>query len=200
MYQDTESKLGSLPLLLLTPIFAAALAAFLATSQPPEVVRNSVVIGPSSFTNLLLAVVGGVGGVFLAAVGALVVLLARYLGWGDSSWSAQNWGSRPEGASGPESFGTVTLSCEVKPRLSTMDLGDYECWIRTPDRQVWEILDGSYTHGGRAGVSAMFAHLVDGRHHVRWYTTRGRVKHVELVRATILVDRARLHSSPPIPS
>ena len=160
--------------------------------------RDGVVIGPSSFTNLLLAVGGGVGGVVLTAVATLVVLLARYLGLGDSSWSAQTWGSRPEGASGPESFGTVTLTCKVTPKLSPMDLGDYECWIKTPSRQVWEILDGSYTGGGRSGISAMFAHLVDGNHHVRWYATRGRVKHVELARGTILVDRARLYGSGPI--
>jgi hypothetical protein len=90
MYQDSETKLGALPLLLLTPILAAALAAFLATSQPPEVVRKGVVIGPSSFTNLVLAAVGGVGGVVVAAVGTFVLLLARYLLRGDSSWGAQN--------------------------------------------------------------------------------------------------------------
>jgi hypothetical protein len=192
-YQHTETRLGSLPLLLLTPIFAATLAAFLATSQPPEIVRNGVVIGPSSSTNLVLAVGGGLGGVALAAVGTFLVLLALYLWLGDGSWSAHNWGSRPEGASGPESFGTLTLACKVTPRLSPTDLGDYECWIRTPSREVWEILDGSYTSGGRGGISAMFAHLVDGEHHVRWYATRGRTKHVELARATIVVDRARLY-------
>ena len=120
MYQDSETKLGALPLLLLTPILAAALAAFLATSQPPEVVRKGVVIGPSSFTNLVLAAVGGVGGVVVAAVGTFVLLLARYLLRGDSSWGAQNWGSRPGGATGPESFGTVMLTSKVTPWLSTI--------------------------------------------------------------------------------
>ena len=67
--------------------------------------------------------------------------------------------------------------------------------------QVWEILDGSYTGGGRSGISAMFAHLVDGNHHVRWYATRGRVKHVELARGTILVDQGpalRVRSDPDV--
>jgi hypothetical protein len=193
-YQDTETKLGSLPLLLMTPILAAALAAFFATSQPPEIVRNGVVIGSSSLTNLVLAVGGGVGGVAVAALGTYVVLVTRYLWRGDGSWSAQNWGSGPQGAPGTESFGTLLLRCTVTPRLSTIDLGDYECWIKTPNRQVWEILDGSYLSGGRGGLSAMFAGLIDGGHHVRWYATRGRPKHVELARATILVDREGLRA------
>lgn len=178
--QDTETAMGSLPLLILTPVLAATFAAFLATSQPPERVRHGLVIGPSTWSNLILAVVGGVGGVVLAAVLTYIALWGVYLRRGDSSWRVQGWFGRPAGTTEPDSFGSVTLQCS-SPGIGAMDLGDYECWIEAPSGQVWELLDGSYTGGGSM-ISAMFEHLVDGKHHVRWYATKRRGKHVELAR------------------
>jgi len=192
LYQDTEVALGSLPLLVVTPILTATCATFLATALPAQTVQNGVVVGPSGWLTLGLAVAGGVLGVVATAVGTFLVLLTSYLTRGDSSWNAHQWGARPEGATGPDSFGSVMLACKIASGLTVMDLGDYECWIRTPDGQVWEILDGSYGGSGRAGASAMFAELVDGKHHVRWYATKRRSKHVEIARAPIPVDRSRI--------
>lgn len=92
IFQDTESAMGTFWLLILTPIAAAALATFLATSQPPEFVRHGVVIGPSSLTNLGLAIGGGAGGVFAVGAVTFLVLLVRYLRSGDRC------GTRPVGA------------------------------------------------------------------------------------------------------
>jgi len=180
MRLDTEAAMGTFWLLILTPILAATFATFFALTLPPETVRNGIVVGPSAWTNLGFGALGAFCGVAAAFGGTLAVLLVTYLWRGDSLWSADNWSP---GAQPP--WGTFRLRSKTKPALDTIALGDFECWIKTPDGQVWEPTDSSYGGSGPAGLFVSFLHVGDGTHEIRWYGTRGKPKHVEIARATI---------------
>ena len=62
---ETEAELGSLPMVLVTPIVSAVLATVVALQAPPAHVHHNVIDTPALWTSLALAVLGAAGGVLL---------------------------------------------------------------------------------------------------------------------------------------
>jgi hypothetical protein len=87
----TEQALGSLPMVIVTPVFGGVAAAAVAVKAPArEVVRNGVVVDQSSYLGVVgLAALGALIGILLAILLALLWNVWTYRHRTDPSWATK---------------------------------------------------------------------------------------------------------------
>jgi hypothetical protein len=85
---DTERLLGSLPMVLVTPVIAAVFATVVAVHEPSSHVAHAIVIGPSLSSALRYAVEGALGSIFVIVGIVALAMWFRYRIGGDPVWKA----------------------------------------------------------------------------------------------------------------
>ncbi|MGZ6569337.1 MAG: hypothetical protein ACXVHB_34115 [Solirubrobacteraceae bacterium] len=130
----TEAALGSLPMVVLTPVVGAIVGTAWATAQPTrEVVRHGVVGADGSFLHaLLFAAAGAALGIALMTTAASLWLAAAYWVRGDPAWEASlefvdktKNGIHTRGSS-------AILRTVSNPPVDVATLGDVEAVLRQP--------------------------------------------------------------------
>jgi hypothetical protein len=120
---DTEKELGSLPMVLITPVVAAVVGSVVAfVYAPAERVHDGLVEAPSLWASLGLAVIG-------AALGVAVVLLLlglwfwlSYLAAPEREWSL-GWTDGPDGRA-------FELLSRTNPPARPIDLANLEIHVK----------------------------------------------------------------------
>jgi hypothetical protein len=181
----TEQLLGSLPMVIVTPVVGAIVAAAVAARAPDhEVVSGGEVIDRSSYLHVFAVAAGGA----LAGVGAVLVLAFLWNVWTyrrrtDPSF-ATHWGLNPKPlrnlSESPQRkrqthvMPTVFLDAtDVPPLDPATTLGPVKAITQLPDRSLMEMLPpgvavdskGIWFHPIRQGIAV----APEGRYEIRWY-------------------------------
>jgi hypothetical protein len=202
----TEEALGRFPMVLMTPIVGAFAGTAWAVSHPSrQIVRNRVVVGGVSFTEALwLAIIGSVGGLFIAG-GLLLWGMLLYVRVWLPLWDRhRGWEPTWEYFPGSDAV-FLRLKCRIFPPISTDSLGHKECVVRHEGTikvlaSGDSVLETSIPTGdvnlSIPTVQAILSlHGESGEYEVRWYGTNR--KRYEIARKTFVIQSpaAALRSS-----
>jgi hypothetical protein len=147
---DTEKELGSLPMVLITPVVAAVVGAVVAfVYTPAERVRDGLVETPSLWASLGLAAVG-------AALGVAIVMTVLGL-WSWLSYLAcpeRNW--RLGWTDGPDGRAFELLS-RTDPPARSVDLANLEIQIKRSTGGC-EVVSGEINLFPGGGTAWVFHH------------------------------------------
>jgi len=187
-FDKTEDMLGSLPMVIVTPVMAAAVAAAWTASLPTrEVVRRGAVVAQSSFWHGLFVAVLGVGvGAGIAVLAAAVWCIVSYNLRGDPAWKVR-WEITEQRVNGAVMRrGGVALVCESDPPVDVVSLGYVDAVLRPPGGEHrW-----MPQHGMGNGESGWWFHAANpsgpiplGTYEVRWYGTTRRHRRFEIARS-----------------
>lgn len=181
----TEQLLGSLPMVIVTPVVGAIVAAAVAARAPShEVVRGGEVIDRSSYLHVFAVAAGGaIAGVLIVIVLACLWNVWSYRHGTDPSF-ATKWGLTPkplrdltESAQRKRQthlMPTVFLDATDMPPLDpATTLGPVKGIAHLPDRSLTEMLlpgvavdsKGLWFHPIRQGIAV----APEGRYAIRWY-------------------------------
>ena len=177
----TEQMLGKLPMVLLMPVIGAIIGTAWAVSHPfKSFVRHGIVVSHSTFWHvLLLAVIGGVGGIVVLA--GLVVLcgIAYYRVRGDSTWYASTRAC--------ERARDIELRRKVSPfRLTLKRWAIRNAWSKRRAEECWaeDPANPAGRFGGPEAFAVSFddAKREDGVYEARWYAPAGQPRLHEIAR------------------
>jgi hypothetical protein len=181
----TELLLGSLPMVIVTPVVGAIVAAAVAARAPDhEVVRHGEIIDRSSYLHVFGVAAAGA----LAGVGVVLVLAFLWNVWAYRSRTdpsfATKWGLNPKPLrdlnESPKRrrqthlMPTVFLDAtDIPPLDPATTLGPVTGIALLPDRSLMEMLPpgvavdsrGLWFHPIRQGVAV----APEGRYEIRWY-------------------------------
>jgi hypothetical protein len=195
----TEATLGSLPMVILTPIIAAVIAAAWAASAPTrEVVRRGVVVGQASFFDVLLsAAFGALLGIALVVVGVALKSVVSYHLRGDPSWEVR-WdiGKETPSPAVTTTRNDVRLVCVTDPPIDVTTLGYVDAVVRLPTGE-WRRMPQNglgpiyVTPGPNSPTNGWYFQPVGspsgpfppGGYEVRWYGTTARGWRFEIARS-----------------
>lgn len=179
MVANTEAELGSLPMVLMTPVVAAVLGAAVAFRYTPaQHVHDGVVVGPSLWWSLLLAAVGAAVGISLVLVMLGLSFWLGYLARPERIWSL----GHTDGVDGR----AFTLVSETIPPAKPIDLADLEIWTeRSPGD--FEIIGGESKLFPGSGSAWVFNHgeIASEPRKARVYSLQPGKRPYEVLRTTV---------------
>lgn len=189
----TEAELGSLPMVIVTPVVGATVGAAWAASLPiREIVRRGVVVAQASFWHVLLFVILGVLlGIVLVTAGVVLVSIASYRLRGDPAWKV-HWdlsdNTTPQGVVTKRNG--VQLVCVSNPPVDVTTLGYVDAVVRLPSGEfrlmpqhgMGPLRKTRNTANGLwfPPVGLMHGPIPGGKYAVRWYGTTTRRKRFEV--------------------
>lgn len=184
LVRATEARLGSLPMVLVTPTVAAVAGTAYAFSHPSLVIRKGLVVGEQHFWHTLWTGVAG-GLVGLAAVIGCVFMGVwfwyRVLG-GDRAWEAGYCGRDAK-----VMFFELRCKEDVAP-ADPLHLGAVECWVKTPSGTVVRNRNRAQLLGEPPGLMAFISAEPElGPYEVRWYAAREGERWREVARKRLRV-------------
>ncbi len=126
VFAETENELGTLPMVLITPVVAAVAGAVVAfVYTPAEHVHNGLVETPSLWASLGLAAVGAVIGIVLVVAALGLWLWFSYITCPERSWRL-GWTDGTDGR-------VFQLVSNTNPPARPIDLANLEIWIKRSD-------------------------------------------------------------------
>jgi hypothetical protein len=179
---DTEKELGSLPMVLLTPVIAAVFATVIAVSEPAAHVVQDTVEAPGLAEALLYAAEGAAGGIILVILLVSLYEFVRYWFRGDSVWRASAEMNSPP----PNMFFELVIRGPHPSSPAT--LGALECLVETPGGACYssarhgQLLDRMNPSGKIWQLSAT---PEAGRFQARWYAVPDGKTLIEIARCTL---------------
>jgi hypothetical protein len=188
---DTERELGSLPMVLLTPVIAAVFATVVAVHEPSTHVHDGVVVGPSLLEALRYAVEGALGSILFVVVLVALLMWLPYRIAGDPVWKAVG----PRGSEqGPPELWYFKLRRGGPHPADPGVLGALEFAVRMPSGSVRcaaqnrivrvaddeEVIARSYLAGE------------PGDYHFRWYAVPDGKTMIEVGRGAFTFREARV--------
>jgi hypothetical protein len=187
-WSGTEQRLGTLPMVIVTPAVVSLFATVWAVSNPSEIERRGVVrLVPQPLVNVVMnALFGGVVGV-LAVIG--VVFVGVWIWYrllvGDATWDARYGETTHE-------FMFFDLRCKPPVPVASSTLGAVECMVKTPGGQVMTAVGpGNVWASNPVGIRAQFHIRRElGVYSVRWYAARGQSRLQEVARGWVRFDGA----------
>jgi hypothetical protein len=182
---ETERVLSTLPMLIVTPTFAALVATVWAVSTPATMKLHGavVLVPPSLGDSVLTAVIGGAVGIAAVISGVFVLVLVRYLAFGDRVWDAGH----------VEAGGSLyfELRCLASAPRMPETLGALGCTVRTPSGRLWLAQGANFIRreGSPGGIVARSELPTEpGRYEVRWYAEENKGRVHEIARAKVEID------------
>jgi hypothetical protein len=187
----TEATLGSLPMVVFTPVVGAIVGTAWATAEPTrEVVRHGVLVAEGSFLNaLLFAAVGAALGIALVISAISLWFVTSYWVRGDPAWEAR-LEFLDKTKNGIHASGSSAIRRTVSdPPSDVATLGDVEVVLRQPS--------GRFSHMPRRGMNGdqsaigfapmgLGTHFPRGEYEIRWYGTFPSRRRYEITRAKYL--------------
>jgi hypothetical protein len=185
----TERLLGTLPMVVVTPIVGALFGTAWAVSHPSvEVVRHGLVVPArqSLWGVLFTALIAGGVGVLAMIFLVFVVVWVWYRLLGDRVWEGVYARTLTQ------SVGSLMLfdirrkgSVPVDP----MTLNPLGCFVKTPSGTTWPSTEGDlYSRTNPEGFTAHAPLTPEpGTYEARWYSTRGRSREYEVARVKVRV-------------
>jgi hypothetical protein len=176
---DTERELGSLPMVVITPVVAAIVGATVASHYTrAEHVHDGVVGEPSLWWSLLLAAAG-------AAVGILLVLcvLSLLLWFGYRARPERLWSLGHTDSADGRAF---RLMSKTTPSAKPVDLAELEIWIER-SRGDFEVVGGKTELFPGSGSAWVFSQgeITSEVRKVRVYSLPAGDRPYEVLRTTI---------------
>jgi len=170
----TENLLGSLPMVLVTPLVASVLATVLAVSQPSEAVRHGRVVSPSFLTSLGLALGGGVGGIAAVVTLSILCVWLRY-------WISGYQDPKLESVRTSGQTALITLQGRRGRKGPAPTVSALEAFVRGPQGVVHHYKGDETSDGIVLGQPP-----APGAYEVRWYGQTTRHARYEITRQKLI--------------
>jgi hypothetical protein len=176
---DTEKELGSLPMVLITPVVAAVAGAVVAfVYTPAERIHDGPVETPSLWTSLGLAAVGAAIGIVLVLAVLALWFWLSYLARPERSWRLR-WTDGPDGHA-------FVLASRANPPARPIDLANLEIVIKRSDGG-FELVGGESKLFPGRGPAWVFDHgeISPDPQAARLYSLQAGKRPYEVLRTTI---------------
>jgi len=179
----TRETLGTLPMVIVTPVVAAVVSAAWASTHPArEVVRGNVVVSQTGFGQVLSSsVIGLLGGLGAVLVAVFAWQLVSYHRYGDPDWNV-GWQWDDGGH-----LSRVFLEYGGDVSVGKLTLGHVEAELHRPDappmRIPYNLISPSTDALWFMAVPDKWHPPPPGTYEARWYGSSGKRKRWEVARA-----------------
>ncbi len=186
---NTEKELGSLPMVLITPVVAAVAGAVVVfVYTPAEHVNDGLVETPSLWASLGLAAVGAAIGIVLVLTMLGLWFWLSYLASPERSWRL-GWTDGTDGRA-------FALLSDTNPPARPIDVANLQIWIKRSDGD-FEVVGGESKLLPGGGPAWVFGHgeISPEPRTARVYSLQPGKRPYELLRTTIRAASAPDHKS-----